>query len=92
MSLSTRILLGLVLGVATGLFFGEHVAFLGVAGDGFVMLLQMTVLPYVTVSLVHGLGSVSQQIGEYVLERHTKPDSGCATGGRHRHHRPSLEG
>ena len=59
MSLSTRILLGLALGIAVGLFFGEYVAFLGVVGDGFVMLLQMTVLPYVTVSLALGLGSVS---------------------------------
>ena len=59
MSLATRVLLGLLVGVAVGLFFGEYVAFLGVVGDGFVLLLQMTVLPYVAVSLAHGLGSVS---------------------------------
>jgi Na+/H+-dicarboxylate symporter len=59
MSLATRTLLGLALGVATGLFFGEYVAFLKVAGDAFILLLQMTVLPYVAVSLVNGLGSVN---------------------------------
>jgi Na+/H+-dicarboxylate symporter len=32
---------------------------LSIAADGFVQLLQMTVLPYVTVSLVYGLGSLS---------------------------------
>jgi Na+/H+-dicarboxylate symporter len=59
MSLATRVLLGLALGIAVGLFFGEYVAFLGPVGDAFVLLLQMTVLPYIAVSLAHGLGSVS---------------------------------
>jgi len=59
MSLSTRILLGLVLGVAAGIFFGEPMGALRVAGDAFVKLLQMTVLPYVVVSLVAGLGRLS---------------------------------
>jgi Na+/H+-dicarboxylate symporter/ABC-type amino acid transport substrate-binding protein len=56
MSLSARILTGLVLGVATGIFFGEDVAFLHLLGNAFIQLLQMTVLPYVTVSLILGLG------------------------------------
>ena len=56
MSLSTRILIGLSLGLGAGLFFGELAAPLGVVGNAFVRLLQMTVLPYVVVSLVSGLG------------------------------------
>ena len=47
-----------VAGVATGLFLGERVAPLGVVADGFVQLLQMTVLPYVTVSIIVSLGSL----------------------------------
>ena len=58
MSFSRQILAGLVLGVALGLFLGEDASFLGFAADGFVQLLQMTVLPYITVSLVRGLGSL----------------------------------
>jgi Na+/H+-dicarboxylate symporter/ABC-type amino acid transport substrate-binding protein len=58
MSLSTKILIGLVTGVACGLFFGELVGFLRIVGDAFVMLLQMSVLPYVLFSLVAGLGSL----------------------------------
>jgi Na+/H+-dicarboxylate symporter/ABC-type amino acid transport substrate-binding protein len=58
MSSTTRIVLGLSLGVATGLFFGEHVRPLQVVADGFVRLLQMSVLPYVTVSLVSSIGSL----------------------------------
>jgi Na+/H+-dicarboxylate symporter len=59
MSLSTKVLLGLVLGIATGLFFGEVVAPLEVVGEAFIKLLQMTVLPYLTVSLVAGLASLT---------------------------------
>jgi Na+/H+-dicarboxylate symporter len=58
MSLSTKILIGLVLGILTGLFFGEKVAFLGPAGRAFLLLLQMTVLPYVVVALMKGIGSL----------------------------------
>jgi Na+/H+-dicarboxylate symporter len=54
--LSTRILLGLGLGVAAGLFFGEAMSALEVVGDAFLRLLRMTVMPYVMVSLVVGLG------------------------------------
>ena len=56
MSFSKRILVGLATGVAVGLFLGERAAIFRWAADGFVKLLQMTVLPYVTVSIVGSLG------------------------------------
>lgn len=60
MSSTTRnILLGLALGVATGLFFGEKAGVLQFVAEGYVRLLQMTVLPYVTVSLIEGIGGLS---------------------------------
>jgi Na+/H+-dicarboxylate symporter/ABC-type amino acid transport substrate-binding protein len=58
-SLSARIFAGLVIGVAIGLFFGEWAAVLQVAADAYLKLLQMTVLPHVTVSIISGLGSLS---------------------------------
>ena len=58
MTLSTKVLAGLGLGILTGIMFGELVSFLGIVGRGFILLLQMTVLPYVAVSLVSGLGSL----------------------------------
>ncbi len=58
-SLSRRIAAGVFVGAAVGLFFGERVAFLQFAADAYVRLLQMTVLPYVTVSIVAGLGSLN---------------------------------
>ena len=59
MTSSTKILVGLAAGVIVGLFFGEHAAVLKVVADGFVKLLQMTVLPYITISIVTSLGILS---------------------------------
>lgn len=61
MSLSTKILIGMGLGILAGIFFGEEVAFLKIAGDAFILLMQMTVLPYIMVSLITGLGGLSFQ-------------------------------
>lgn len=59
MSLSGKIFLALGLGVLTGLFFGEMTAFFQVPADIFILLLQMTVLPYVTLSLIVGFGRLT---------------------------------
>ena len=58
LTFSGKILVGLTLGLAVGLFLGEQAAPLRIVADGFVRLLQMTVLPYVTVSLIVGIGSL----------------------------------
>jgi proton glutamate symport protein len=50
---------GLVLGLACGLFFGEYCRPLMLVGDAYVKLLQITVLPYITVSLILGFGSLT---------------------------------
>ena len=55
MSLSQRIVLGLVAGIATGLFFGERAAVLDWPARAFVQLLGVTVLPYVVTSLIAGI-------------------------------------
>jgi Na+/H+-dicarboxylate symporter len=61
MSLSKRIFIGLLAGIATGLFFGELVAELKLFGEIFIKLLQMTVLPYIVVSLIAGFGRMSPE-------------------------------
>jgi Na+/H+-dicarboxylate symporter/ABC-type amino acid transport substrate-binding protein len=58
MSFSRKILVGLAAGIAAGLLLGEVVAPLRILADGFVRLLQMTVLPYVTISIISSLGSL----------------------------------
>lgn len=69
MSLATQVLLGLGLGIAAGLFFGEQMAFVGVLGRAFILLLQMAVLPFVAVSLIAGLGGLTPR-GWRSLLRH----------------------
>lgn len=59
MTSSTKILVGLVSGIFVGLFFGEHAGVLRILADGFVKLLQMTVLPYITLSIIISLGGLS---------------------------------
>ena len=59
MSLATKVLIGLGAGAICGLLFGEYVAFIGIGGQAFILLLQMTVLPYVVVSLITGLGKLT---------------------------------
>jgi Na+/H+-dicarboxylate symporter len=55
--------------VGVGLFFGESVAFLETLGMIFIRLLQMTVLPYVVVSLVAGLGRLGAVDGRRLAIR-----------------------
>ncbi len=52
---------GLVLGVLCGVFFGEYCEALEILGKAYVGLLQMTVLPYLTISLVAKMGRLDWQ-------------------------------
>ena len=63
LSLSSKVLLGVVLGILTGLTFGEHVSWFSVIGDVFIGLLQMTVLPYIMFSLIVNIGRLSLETG-----------------------------
>jgi Na+/H+-dicarboxylate symporter len=58
LSLSVRIITGLALGVFTGLFFGEPAAALQPVADIYIRLMQMTVLPYLVMSLIIGFGQL----------------------------------
>lgn len=69
MSLSTRVLTALALGIGAGLFFGETMSMFDWVGQAFIRLLQMTVLPYVTVSLIAALGQLSYSQARNLLFR-----------------------
>ncbi|MEH6569181.1 MAG: cation:dicarboxylase symporter family transporter [Halioglobus sp.] len=68
-SLSASIAIGLVLGIASGIIFGEYTAPLSYAGNAFVGLLQMTVLPYIMLALIAGIGSLSLGQSRLLLVR-----------------------
>ncbi|MCA9500018.1 MAG: cation:dicarboxylase symporter family transporter [Nitrospira sp.] len=61
LSLSAKILFGMGLGIITGFFFGEETEPIGIVGQAFVQLLQMAILPFLMVSLMNGLGSLTYE-------------------------------
>ncbi|WP_136799749.1 cation:dicarboxylate symporter family transporter [Desulfosediminicola ganghwensis] len=56
--LPEQVLLSVFLGIITGLFFGEQVGWLKIVGEVFIQLLQITVIPYISLALITGIGSL----------------------------------
>jgi len=69
LSLSVRIITGLVLGIFTGLFFGEPAAVLQTIADIYIRLMQMTVLPYLVMSLIIGFGQLEADAAKRLAVR-----------------------
>ena len=61
LTLGTRILIGVLAGIAIGVFLGAWSTPFQVAGEVYVGLLQMTVLPYVVVSLISKIGGFTYE-------------------------------
>ena len=55
---SVRIVVGLLAGLAVGLFFGEPASVLQPLADMYIRAMQMTVLPYLVLTLIGGLGKL----------------------------------
>lgn len=64
LNLGSQVLIAICLAIFCGFFFGPLCNFVKPVGDIYVMLLQMVVLPYICLSLIHGLGSMTPQIGK----------------------------
>ena len=56
MSPFLRVIVTVILGIITGIVVGEPAGHLEIIGNTYIRLLQMTVLPYILVSIVGGLG------------------------------------
>jgi Sodium:dicarboxylate symporter family len=65
--LPEKILLGAILGVAFGLFFGERAAILQPIGDAYGAMLQIPVYPYLLCSLMYGLGRLTSATARQLL-------------------------
>lgn len=59
----------LIVGVFTGLFFGELVAWMSIIGSSVILLMQMTVFPYIVVSLVGGIGKLTKESAGMLFSR-----------------------
>ena len=62
----SRVLWGLGLGIFCGFFFGEPAGKLEIVGQAYIRLLQITVLPYILVSLIGGLGRLDADIARRI--------------------------
>ena len=69
LGLAELTLIGLLAGIACGLFFGEEAARLKIIGDAYVRLLQMTVLPYIIFSLIGNIGQLTVEQGKLLAKR-----------------------
>ncbi len=68
-SLGYQVLFAVFLGILTGLFLGSFSSVLQPIGDIYTMLLQMAALPYICLSLIHGIGSMTPSLGKKLLQR-----------------------
>ena len=57
-----RVIIALSLGIMTGIFVGEPAGVLEIGGTVYIRLLQMTVLPYILVSIIAGLGRLDSDM------------------------------
>ncbi|MCL1142408.1 cation:dicarboxylate symporter family transporter [Shewanella gaetbuli] len=69
MSSSTQMIVAMLIGFAVGIFFGESVGWLSSIGTGVILLMQMTVLPYIVVSLVGGIGKLKPDTAKLIFSR-----------------------
>ena len=61
MSLSGKITLGLISGIALGLFLGEWAKPFETIGQIYIGLMQMTIVPYIVFSLIGNIGRLSSR-------------------------------
>lgn len=69
MTSSTQMLVAMFVGFAVGIFFGESVGWLSTIGNGVILLMQMTVLPYIVVSLIGGIGKLQKSTAILIFSR-----------------------
>jgi len=67
-----RVIIALLLGISTGIIVGEPTGKLEILGNAYIRLLQMTVIPYVLVSIAGGLGKLDSDMASTIGIRAVK--------------------
>ena len=68
LNLGYQVLIAVIAGILTGLFLGPLVSVLRPVSMIYIMLLQMVVLPYISLSIIHGLGSLTPAKAKELLK------------------------
>ena len=66
MNLTTWILLGFILGIITGLVFGDLCSVMKPLSEAFIKIWQITILPSVALSLIVGIGSLKRDTAKAI--------------------------
>lgn len=66
---ATQMIVAMIIGFAVGLFFGESVGWMSSIGTIVILLMQMTVLPYIVVSLIGGIGRLDKKTATLIFSR-----------------------
>jgi Na+/H+-dicarboxylate symporter len=66
LNLTAWILLGFILGIVTGLVFGDLVSLIKPFSDAFIKIWQITILPSVALSLIVGIGSLKRDTAKAI--------------------------
>lgn len=61
--------LGTVLGILTGLFFGEYCSVFSPWADAYVMILKVTTIPYLFCAIIHGIGQLYTSQALQILKK-----------------------
>jgi Na+/H+-dicarboxylate symporter/ABC-type amino acid transport substrate-binding protein len=68
-SLSLQMAIATLLGILVGLFFGDRCASLAPWASAYIMILKVTVVPYLMTAIIHGVGQMSHSQGKLILKR-----------------------
>ena len=63
------VMIGAVLGILVGVFFGEDAAVLEPIGTSYVLMMEIVVFPYIICTLLHGLGRLSPDTAWLLFRR-----------------------
>ena len=66
--MANKIIIAMFLGLLIGFTTQFTLPVVELTGQGFVMLMQMTALPYISVSLIYGIGSMSRKQGKQLIK------------------------
>ena len=69
LSIGNQVLIAVFLGIGCGIFFGSICNAVQPVGEIYVTMLQMVALPYIGLSLVHGIGSMTPSLCKKLLKR-----------------------
>lgn len=69
MSLALQMAIATLLGVLSGLFFGELCQIFAPWGNAYIMLLKVTTIPYLFVAIIQGIGQLSSGQAKQILKK-----------------------